>query len=277
SAPKVGECVREFSGSPKRTGPTCPTKRPCGTRSAPWTGKHARPVARGWRGAGLVGFTTAPPAPASPIPVLRLAPPPQLSGPHAPTFQAAVPVVVFDKLQSQLHSLRVHGNRAAHGQKCRPETAVWLLEEAFDLARWLFKTFTGRDGPAMHFQPPSPPAAGRTAEQALQEKLDLQERLKTVEAAVARLMEELQATQAKAQVAEVNAAELQAALRAGQQAADALSLDERTTRRRLIDDMLIEAGWNVGANGASTPQVGQEVSVPGQNTPSGEGAADYVL
>ena len=33
----------------------------------------------------------------------------------------------------------------------------------------------------------------------------------------------------------------------GQQAADALLFNEETTRLRLIDSMLAEAGWNVGA------------------------------
>ena len=191
---------------------------------------------------------------------------------NAPAFRAAVPSVIVNKL----HSLRVHGNKAAHGEKCRPQTAVWLLEEAFDLARWLARTFADKDGPA-EFQPPAPPSARRQPDQFLQEKLEVQERLKSVEAAVARLMEELEATRAKARVAEANAAELQAALQAGQQAADALSLDEQATRRRMIDELLIEAGWNVGANGASTPQVGQEVGLAGQSTPSGDGAADYVL
>ena len=37
------------------------------------------------------------------------------------------------------------------------------------------------------------------------------------------------------------------------------------------------AGWNVGANGASTEQVGQEVEVEHQPTASGKGKADYVL
>src|SRR5262245_16603847 len=156
---------------------------------------------------------------------------------NAPGFKSAVPGVIVNKL----HSLRVHGNRAAHGEKCRPQAAVWLLEEAFDLGRWLLKAFAGKESGAA-FQPPAPPTAKKTVEQALQDKLDLQERLKTVEATVARLMEELEASRAKAQVAEAGAAELQAALRTGQQAADALSLDEQATRRRMIDELLIEAG-----------------------------------
>ena len=192
---------------------------------------------------------------------------------NGPGFKAAVPSVIVNKL----HSLRVHGNRAAHGEKCRPETALWLLEEAFDLSRWLVKTLTGQEPSPATFQPPAPPAAKRSADQVLKEKLEVQERLKTVEAAVARLMEELEATHAKARAAEANAAELQAALEAGQQVADALHLDEQATRRRMIDELLIDAGWNVAPHGANSSQVGQEVPVPGQTTPSGEGAADYVL
>jgi type I restriction enzyme, R subunit len=192
---------------------------------------------------------------------------------NAPAFRAATPAVVANKL----HSLRVHGNRAAHGERCRPPTALWLLEEAFDLARWLVKAVARQAPPGAAFQPPPPPATRKSAEEALLEKIDLQERLKSVEATVARLMEEGQATRAKARVVEANAAELENTLRDGQQAADALSLDERATRRRMIDVLLLDVGWNVGPNGAITPQVGQEVAVPGQGPPDGEGAADYVL
>ena len=45
---------------------------------------------------------------------------------NGPGFKAAVPSVIVNKL----HSLRAHGDRAAHGEKCRPRAALWLLEEA---------------------------------------------------------------------------------------------------------------------------------------------------
>jgi type I restriction enzyme, R subunit len=188
-------------------------------------------------------------------------------------FKAAVPSVVVNKL----HSLRVNGNRAAHGERCRAQTAVWLLEEAFELGRWLTRTFTGTDAARAPFQPPQPPAALPSADQLAQEKLAVQERLKTVEEAVARLMEELEATRAKARAAEATAAELQATLQAGQAAAAALHLDEQATRLRMIDELLLDAGWNVGPGRSSTPQVGKEVPVAGQATESGAGLADYVL
>ena len=63
----------------------------------------------------------------------------------------------------------------------------------------------------------------------------------------------------------------------GQKAANILHFNERATRRRLIDEELIGAGWDVGQNGKSTEQVRQEVQVSAMPTPSGEGFADYVL
>lgn len=48
-------------------------------------------------------------------------------------FEAITPKVVLDKL----HALRVHGNKAAHGEPVRAQHALWLLKEAHDLARWL--------------------------------------------------------------------------------------------------------------------------------------------
>ena len=65
-----------------------------------------------------------------------------------------------------------------------------------------------------------------------------------------RLLAELEAARSKAQVAEATVSELQAAQVQGQQVADALAFDEETTRRRLIDSLLVAAGWKVGANGA---------------------------
>ena len=66
-------------------------------------------------------------------------------------------------------------------------------------------------------------------------------------------------------------------LDAGQSVANELQFDEATTRRRLIDQELLEAGWEVGDNGLSTEQVGQEVEIINQPTATGLGYADYVL
>src|SRR5262245_10869134 len=44
------------------------------------------------------------------------------------SFKKAVPRVVLNKLDS----LRIHGNKAAHGNKCSTTTALWILREAWD-------------------------------------------------------------------------------------------------------------------------------------------------
>ena len=56
-----------------------------------------------------------------------------------------------------------------------------------------------------------------------------------------------------------------------------LQLSEEATRHRLIDQELLDAGWDVGPNGKSTEQVRQEVQFCTMPTASGEGYADYVL
>src|SRR5262245_5869803 len=53
------------------------------------------------------------------------------------SFKKSVPPVVINKL----HSLRVHGNKAAHGDKSSSTTALWILEEAFNLTSWYIVAF----------------------------------------------------------------------------------------------------------------------------------------
>ncbi len=188
-------------------------------------------------------------------------------------FVQAVPKVICSKL----HSLRIHGNKGAHGESVLPQTAVWLVQEAYELGRWMHLNYGGgKQADCPPFTPPS--ANGTEAEKRLKrEKVSILERLAAQEAAMQKLLAELEAARSQAQVAEATAAELQAAQAQGQQAADALAFDEEATRRRLIDSLLAAAGWKVGADGANTEQVGQEVEVGAQPTPSGKGKADYVL
>jgi type I restriction enzyme R subunit len=195
-----------------------------------------------------------------------------LLGNHA--FEEVLPRVVLAKL----HALRKEGNRAAHGEGADARTALWLLKEAFDLGCWLHLTHAGgsaADFPA--FAPPPEIEGAADAASLRREKKAVLERLAAQEARMQQVLAELEAARAAAQVAEADAAELRAAQAAGTQAAVALHFDEAATRRRLIDVMLAEAGWKVGPGGTNTDEVGQEVEVLGQPTPSGKGRADYVL
>lgn len=190
-------------------------------------------------------------------------------------FRAAVPAVVIDKL----HSVRVHGNKAAHGDNGSAQKALWLVKEAFDLARWLYITFGGgRIEDCPEYRDPSHTGfAEESAEKLKQEKRAALERLATQEAQMRGILQELEAVREKEQVAARRAEELQALISAGRKAANVLEFDELKTRRRLIDSLLVSAGWNVAPDGGNTDEVRQEEPVRYQPTETGIGYADYVL
>ena len=74
------------------------------------------------------------------------------------TFEAVTPKVVVDKL----HAIRIHGNKAAHGDKITEQSAQWLLKEAFDLGRWLFATYSKGDiGTIKDFEQPKLPQSAK--------------------------------------------------------------------------------------------------------------------
>ena len=190
-------------------------------------------------------------------------------------FKEVAPRVVIDKL----HALRIHGNKAAHGEKVSQETALWLLKEAHDLARWLFVSqLDGRLADCPDYQqPPSGGSAGNTKARLKQEKKAALERLAAQEVRLNAVLAELDQTRAQAAASQHQMANLSAVAALGQQAAAALQFSEAETRQRLIDSQLVDAGWDVGVNGADTEQVTQEHEVDQQPTPSGKGYADYVL
>ena len=186
-----------------------------------------------------------------------------------PSFTAITPKVVIGKL----HALRMHGNKAAHGEPVKPQNALWLLREAYDLARWLFVRYG--EGTAIEIPPFKQPAQPQ-AEQARQRRRVL-EKLAAQEAQMECLLQELEASRQKAAVAEKKTEELEALAAKAAQAANELEFDEATTRARLVDSLLASVGWNVAAGEASTEEVGKEIEVADQPTESGIGYADYVL
>ena len=187
-------------------------------------------------------------------------------------FEAVTPTVVVDKL----HALRMHGNKAAHGDQVSVPNALWLLREAWDLGRWLFVTYAdGNAGTLPEFQVPQPTVSAKS--QYKQERKALLEKYAKQEAQMQALLAELGQEKEKASQLEKTQQELDALKAKAQGAVLNLKLDEESTRWRLIDTLLAGRGWDVGANGLSTEQVGQEVKIPYQPTPSGIGWADYVL
>jgi type I restriction enzyme, R subunit len=202
----------------------------------------------------------------------------RLPKPYQPTFVdllkneaflSITPKVVLDKL----HALRIHGNKAAHGEEAKSQNALWLLKEAHDLARWLLVQYgdaKAADIPA-YKQPVVPQAAEARERRQILEKLAAQE------AQMDALLRDLDVARQTAKAAEMKVEELSSIAASAKAAADVLAFDEATTRTRLIDSQLASVGWNVAAGEASTEQVGKEIEVAHQPTESGVGYADYVL
>ena len=184
-------------------------------------------------------------------------------------FAAITPKVVLNKL----HALRIHGNKAAHGEPVHAQHSLWLLKEAHDLARWLCIQY----GKAKADQLPAftQPATSHKAN--ARERRQILEKLAAQEAQMEALLAELDEARLKAGAAEKEAAELKELASTAQAAADELHFSEAETRTRLIDSFLASAGWDVGEDLKSTGQVGKEVALDGQPTTTGTGYADYVL
>lgn len=189
-------------------------------------------------------------------------------------FRSKVQEVVLGKF----HHIRIQGNKAAHGEEPDSEKAIELLRDAFDISRWLFvATRKGtKDQCPQSFIVPQKIDADTDAK-VEREKRAVLEKLAAKEAHLQELLDRLEAERTAKETAQKKAEELEALLSTGQEAVDVLGFSEEATRQRLIDEMLAEAGWNVGAGGKSTEEVGQEIEVPDQPTPSGIGYADYVL
>lgn len=190
------------------------------------------------------------------------------------SFTAITPRVVLDKL----HALRVHGNKAAHGEPATSATALWLVQEAFDLARWLFVQFGKGDVASINaFVPPKHGTENESKGQLQREKKQVLEKLAAQEAQMEALLSELETAREAAVAAEKKIEEIQALASSGVAAANLLAFDEATTRTRIIDSLLATADWNIGLGNANTAEVGKEVEVEHQPTNSGLGYADYVL
>lgn len=192
---------------------------------------------------------------------------------NAEPFRNSVPDVV----QNKLHAVRKSGNHAAHPR--RPITSDLSLDclyQLFDIARWFYLTVDGgkRVDTPTYAAPAPETATNGKAKEAL-EKLRLAE--SKYESVLNALQEETKKRLEAERAAEQHATELGKLKEEGQKVASVLQFSEETTRRQLIDSMLVDAGWNVGLRGKVTQQVGQEIQLSTMPTESGEGYADYVL
>ncbi len=172
----------------------------------------------------------------------------------------ALPGAVIDTF----HILRHAGNKGAHRKKVK-EDATRIASNAYDLARWwiLFITKSAKNIPAESFIVPEPGAL-------ISPQLDL-----AVQERIAKETEALKSENAslRQQLAELTEVESSAIQKRFIEAANALNFNEVETRKRLIDEMLIKAGWDI----SNLDEVGMEVDVDGQPTTTQHGRADYLL
>lgn len=91
------------------------------------------------------------------------------------SFRAVTPSGVLDKL----HAVRMHGNKAAHGETPSQNTALWLLRECYDLGRWFFIAYLEGDQTDCppYQEPPIGGLAGATKAKLKREKKAIQEKL----------------------------------------------------------------------------------------------------
>ncbi len=196
-------------------------------------------------------------------------------------------------MRDHFHLLRKLGNRGAHRELNAPpvthKDALNSLNHAWHLARWMFIEHMGGQvkNCSGSFVDPPPDSGGRTK----RENEELQNRLREIEALLtaereqSRKRAEQTAQSAAEQSAQAAALALSEAQReamaahGASTATDALGLNEDETRKRLIDEDLVAAGWDV----SDPDQVGSEVAVSGlpqgagTGGKSGNGKADYVL
>lgn len=189
------------------------------------------------------------------------------------SFQALVPRVVLDKF----HLLRRLGNRAAHSGQGTADQALTALAEAFDLSRWLHGFVDGgRTADLGQFDRAR--LQTETSKSQLQrEKKALLAQLEQQSALLADALKKLDDEKDRRQRVEATVVELEEYRQRAQNTSNALGFSEHDTRRKLIDLLLVEAGWQVGARGTSTDQVHQEVKLALAPDKEGNGFADYVL
>lgn len=194
-------------------------------------------------------------------------------------FEAVTPDVVVSKL----HAIRIHGNKAAHGDTVSTQNALWLIKEAFDLGRWLFATYANGDVTSIpEYVAPQPEESEKS--QFKKQKKALLQKYAQQEAQMSALLDQLKDEQAKVQQLEQSKQELEQRVAQkgtkAKQVADALAFSEDDTRKHLIDSLLISAGWNVEDPEQVTVDYGstrERNKILHQSTPTGVGYADYIL
>ncbi len=193
--------------------------------------------------------------------------------------------LVDGAVRALFQKLRTVSNPGAHRAgvtEVTPKGALDALRDLHRLSLWLYRFVGWGDAKPFDGWVEVPPggASGMTRARLQEEKIAISQRLMESQVELTRIRAERDAAQQSADALQARVhtteAELDALRAKGLRDARALGFDERMTRR-LVDEMLAAAGWDVGDDGADTEAVRQEVRLKGFASKSGDGVADYVL
>ena len=205
---------------------------------------------------------------------------------HEPTFQQLLPPPLFNKAKA----IQKAGNLAAHSPKpIRSFDAVRICKELFHLLFWLARTYTRQSDPKTieaTFDPdllkqdrvetkPSTPDSIQKKENAFEKEQEAHnqkavDREKIISAQATIAEREAKLKELDAELARLRA-ELAEAKAHNLKVPDSHDYSELETRKLIIDLLLREAGWSLGAD------VSEEYPVTGMPNQNGEGFVDYVL
>lgn len=121
---------------------------------------------------------------------------------HNQPFKDVVPQVVLSKL----HSLRLEGNQAAHGNKGDTPIALRLTREAYNISRWLYVNYAnGNVADCPDYTDPS--TGGVEGVNQRKDKRAILERISAQEAQMQKLLSDLESERTRAVQAEATADE----------------------------------------------------------------------
>lgn len=171
-------------------------------------------------------------------------------------FRKQVPSVILHKL----NFIRKIANGIVHGGDAKSAQALQLLQEIYEVSKWFAAIALGvkaQDYPDF--------TAPKQKKQIINE-----EKIDAANIKLQKTLDELE--KLKLELAAVKTAK-----ESNKIAVDELKYSEEQTRKHLIDAMIRAAHWNISTDGSNTDEVGQEVEVDNQPTPTGKGRCDYVL
>ncbi|MEM0514262.1 DEAD/DEAH box helicase family protein [Pseudoalteromonas sp. YIC-827] len=202
----------------------------------------------------------------------------------ADDFTSAVPSLITDKL----HAIRKSGNQAAHEGKVDQQQAIWILKESYFVASYLFMAYAaGKQKDCPEFTVPEQKQPDdQSAKEFATKNRKLEKQLADNQKRLDKALEELEAAELAQKQAQIEAAKLKQAIdqdklqrvqSRNKEITSSFDFKEAETRARIIDMDLRAAGWDVSLGEKSTEEVGKEVEVADQPTPTGIGYVDYVL